>query len=327
MLLSATAAREHAEGLLTDVRRGRDSSAPRAALQRVGVVRQAMGTLVSVQAVHASAAFAEDAIDAAFAEMSRIVPLLDRHDAASPVSHLNDSGRVRDAPRELTALLERARRFHSLTRGAFDVTVKPLLDVAAAGRTSPRAMAEAAELVGTENVALRGREVRFTRAGMGVTLDGIAKGYVVDRMAEALDAHGLQRFLVNAGGDIRAAGGSGDGPWTIGVRDPHSPGELCGLVELTTGAIATSGNYLRRVPHLVDAAARRIANGTASVSVAAPDATTADAIATALFAMGPAEGLWLARLARCECLLVADDGGVVESPRWPSATQRQVDDD
>jgi thiamine biosynthesis lipoprotein len=290
---------------------------------RVGLVRQGMGTLVSVVALHSSGAQAEDAIEAAFAEMGRLAGLLTRHDSASPLAELNALGRLRDAPPELAQLLDRALIFHGLTSGAFDVTVKPMLDLleSSGGKASPQELAEAAELVGAAHVALCGRAVGFDRAGMGVTLDGIAKGYIVDRMADTLAARGIRSFLVNAGGDVRASGGKEGGrPWTIGVRDPANPGALCDVVEITTGAVATSGNYLRQVEHIVDPGAGERARRSASVSVIAREATAADALATALFVVGPAGRLPLVLpLAGCECLVLGPHGESVKSRGWPSS--------
>jgi thiamine biosynthesis lipoprotein len=308
---------------------GPDASFPVAGgSYRVGLVRPAMGTLVSVVVVHSSGAEAEDAIEEAFSEMGRLVRILDRHDASSPLAQLNATGRLRHAPPELAEVLGRALRYHRLTRGAFDVTVKPVMDLLDGGGDEPsaRELARVGELIGAEKLALCGRDVRFGRSGMGVTLDGIAKGFIVDRMAAALAARGIRRFLINAGGDVRAAGGRGNGhPWRIGVRDPANPHGLCDVLEIATGAVATSGNYLRRVRHIVDAATGRPAEGSASVSVTAPEAMAADALATALFVLGPGAGEGLARsVPGCECLVLDPGGRSVRSLGWPGAGRRQV---
>jgi thiamine biosynthesis lipoprotein len=281
-----------------------------------------------VVALHPSRAQAEDSIEAALGEMTRLIGILDRHDSATPLAHLNAAGCLNDAPPELAEVIAAALRYHRLTQGAFDVTVKPLVDLLRATRGEPAAAerAEAAELVGASRLRLDGRRIAFDRSGMGVTLDGIAKGYVVDRMADALARHGVRRFLINAGGDIRARGGRQDGrPWTIGVRDPESPEGLCDVVSMTDGAVATSGNYERPFAHIVDAGAGRSARTSLSVSVSAPEAMSADALATALFVLGPAAGCALARsLPGCECLIVDEAGRSARSPGWSSARAGQV---
>lgn len=287
---------------------------------RVWSVRPSMGTVVSVVVLHSCAGEAEDAIEAAFLEMSRLAGILDRHDPTSPVAQLNSAGRLRDAPPELAEVVGRALHYHRLTRGAFDVTVMPLVDLlrSTGGEPTPAERAEAAELVGAERLRLAGRRLSFDRAGMGVTLDGIAKGYVVDGMAGTLTRHGMRRFLINAGGDIRASGGKEGGrPWTIGVRDPSNPDGLLEVVSLTDGAVATSGNYEKLFAHIVDAEAGRSARCSASVSVSAREAMAADALATAVFVMGPVAGCALAgSLPACECLVVDDAGRTANSPGW-----------
>ncbi len=291
------------------------------ASHRVWIVRPAMGTVVSVVALHSSVAWAEDAIEAAFGEMSRIARILSRHDAGSPVAELNARGRLKDAPPPLTEVVGRALDFHRLTGGAFDVTVKPLVDLASASGGNPAAAerAEAAALVGSEKLRTSGRALSFDRSGMGITLDGIAKGYIVDRMADVLKQHGLSRFLVNAGGDIRAEGGSPSHPWTIGVRDPSRPDEFCDVISLTDGAVATSGNYEKSFAHIIDTGTGRSARASLGVSVQAPDAMAADALATAVFVLGPGAGCRLAQsVAGCECLVIGEAGASASSAGWRS---------
>jgi thiamine biosynthesis lipoprotein len=252
--------------------------------------------------------------------MTRLVGMLSRHDEGTPVAQLNARGRTAGAPPELLALLERARRMYWVTRGVFDVTVQPLVDLfrATRGDPAPVEWAEAAALVGIDRLRVSGRSLRFERSGMGLTLDGIAKGYVVDRMADALRARGVRRFLINAGGDVRAAGGGEGGrPWRIGVRDPLRPDALLEVVALRDGAIATSGNYERAFGHIVDARAGLAPRSSTSASVSAPDATAADALATALFVLGPEKGCGLLDvLSRCSGMVVDGRGRTLRSQRW-----------
>jgi thiamine biosynthesis lipoprotein len=284
--------------------------------------RPAMGTVVSVVALHPSRAQAEDASEAAFGAMSRLIGILDRHDSTTPLAHLNAAGRLDDAPPELAEVIGAALRYHQLSSGAFDVTVQPLVDLlrSSHGQPAPADRECAAGLVGASRLRLDGRRIAFDREGMGVTLDGIAKGYIVDRMADVLARHGIRRFLINGGGDIRARGGKEDGrPWTIGVRDPEDPEGLCDVVSLSDGALATSGNYERPFPHIVDAGDGRASRASQSASVCAPDAMAADALATAVFALGGVAGCRLARsLPGCECLVVDEAGRSARSPGWRS---------
>ena len=162
---------------------------------------------------------------------------------------------------------------------------------------------------------------------MGVTLDGIAKGFIVDRVAESLGGQGLENYLINAGGDIRAAGTKEEKqPWTVAVQDPAKNGEFPDVIHLSDGAVATSGSYEvyfdreRTFHHIVNSRTGRSPNLNASVSVVAPSSMAADALATTAFVMEPDDGLaFIDALRGCECLIIDKDGRELKSKRWKSA--------
>jgi thiamine biosynthesis lipoprotein len=269
-----------------------------------------MGTLVSVSALGRSRDKLEDAIGQAFAEMDRLIAIFSRFETASALTALNDTGRLDGPPPELAHVVSRALRYYTLTQGAFDITVEPLLNPDAD-------IAEALALIGAEHVAASPRAIRLGKEGMGLTLDGIAKGYIVDASARALARGGVRRFLINAGGDIRSSGTRENGrPWTVGVWDPDAPGVFPDVIHLTNAAVATSGKY-ERGDHIVDSATGRSPNHHMSVSVRAPTAMAADALATALFVLDAARGLALVEsLAHCECLMLDSDGRQFRSSGW-----------
>ncbi|MFZ3468028.1 FAD:protein FMN transferase [Streptomyces sp. 4.24] len=135
--------------------------------------------------------------------------------------------------------------------------------------------------------------------GRGLDPCAVVKGWSVQRAAELLTAAGVQRFCLNAGGDIVAAGG----PWRVGIRHPEDAGRLCAALELTDAAVATSGHY-ERGAHILDARTGRPATGLLSLTVVAPTLTEADATATAAFALG-AEGVaWAAGRPHCEVFAI-----------------------
>lgn len=298
---------------------------------KVLYTRPAMGTLVSVTLIADSRDRAATAIAAALGEMDRLIALLSRHDPDSVLSHLNRTGRLIGAPPELMQVVTSALAYHHVSRGAFEMTVTPLLDLvrahgarSAGGPPSGAALAEAAERVGSSHVRVGWRCIGFARAGMAATLDGIAKGYIVDAMAAALERHGVRRYLVNAGGDMRTAGTREDGgPWTVAVRDPAGRGVLPVVVRARRAAVATSGSYELHfrddlsLHHLVDARSGGCRSDVVSVSVVAPAALAADALATSVFVLGPADGIALVdRLRGCACLVIGRDGRQWTSRRW-----------
>jgi thiamine biosynthesis lipoprotein len=311
-----------------------------ATVQLVGG-RPAMGTLVSVSAVGPSADRLDEAIGRAFEEMDRLIALLSRFEPASPVSQLNAAGRLDGAPPEVVRVVRNALDYHAVSGGAFDATVAPLVDLFADrfGRDAPVAptaaeVREALERVGSRHVAVERRRIRFAREGVAVTLDGIAKGYIVDGMARALDRRGVTRYLINAGGDIRTRGAKQPGrPWTIAVRDPSPRATFPDTIHLTDAAVATSGSYEacfdddRAFHHIVSAETGRSPEGVASVSVVAPTAMAADALATGTFVLGPRDGVALIeRLGGCACLIIDRDGRQWRSRGWTSAPPIEGDE-
>jgi thiamine biosynthesis lipoprotein len=287
----------------------------------VSAVRPAMGTLVSVVTIHASEAQTHEAINEAFSEMDRLVGHLSRFDPSSAVSVLNQQGQLTDTPPELGHVVSQALEFYRRSSGAFDITVKPLIELLQSGEPARSEWDAALELVGSTNVEQTGRGLRFKRSGMGITLDGIAKGYIVDRIGTVLQRHGVVNFLINAGGDIRTAGTKESGlPWTVAVQDPLKQDEFPDIIHMKEGAVATSGSYEHRFRHIVDSETGHSPAWSTSVTVTAPTALAADALATALYAMEPTEGSRLiGSLPGCECLNIDNGGKPRKSRGWRSA--------
>ena len=151
-------------------------------------------------------------------------------------------GSIDDAPAELLEVMAQALHYARMSEGAFDPTVAPLHHLYASraergeGLPDAVAVAEALPLVDYEGVRMEGASVELDRPGMSVTLDGIAKGYVVDRTVATLVAAGADRVLVDAGGDIASGGpGSVDEPWTVAVQDPRDEHGTVDLVRLAGG--------------------------------------------------------------------------------------------
>jgi thiamine biosynthesis lipoprotein len=136
--------------------------------------------------------------------------------------------------------------------------------------------------------------------GRGLDPCGVVKGWAGQRAADLLRATGVTEYCLNLGGDIVAAGR----PWSVGIRHPDLPHQLCAVLEVRDGAVATSGTY-ERGHHIVDGRTGRPVRDLVSLTVVADDLTTADAVSTAAFAMG-AEGIAWAD-ARPGCLVFAVD--------------------
>ena len=296
--------------------------APARAVTRLGAPTQQtalfMGTMVSITVACPSSTQAHDAMDLAFAEGRRLEALLTRHDAAAPLGVLNSQGSLRDVPPELLNVWQRAHGICHLTGGAFDATVLPLVRLLES-RSNPEGelelpesdLREALALVDTEAVYAGRDGMRLERQGMGLTLDGIAKGHIVDAMSAVLLRAGCENHLINAGGDILARGHKAPGVfWRVAVEDPEKRGHYPQVLELYNQAIATSGGYEMhydaegRHHHLLDPSTGR-SPVLGSMSVLAATCMQADALATGLSVLPAGEALTLAdSLSGCACGLL-----------------------
>ena len=230
------------------------------------------------------------ALAACVAEIARLEAIFSLYRADSAVCRLNAEGALDAPPLELVELLSRCAAFSERTGGAFDVTVQPLFRRYAEHFARPGAdpagpaVEDVLALVGWRGVEAGPERVAFARPGMAITLNGIAQGYVTDRVAELLRARGMTDVLVDLG-ELRALGRHPDGrPWRTGLAGRTETLELGGglpALAVSSGA-GSPFEPTARLNHLLDPATGRCADPQRLVAVLAPDATTADALATAL---------------------------------------------
>jgi thiamine biosynthesis lipoprotein len=148
---------------------------------------------------------------------------------------------------------------------------------------------------------------------------GLVKGWSVDRSADILHAAGVRNFAVNAGGDMRLSGRALPNPhWTIGIQHPRDRARIAAIVRTTDVAVATSGAYARG-DHVLNPYTRRPPADVLSVTVVGPRLATADAYATAAFAMGGEAGAhWTARLRGYEAMTILADDTVLAMGGFPN---------
>ncbi len=296
-------------------------------LEAERVVRQSqalMGTVVNLTVIASdrrSAAAAEVAVDACLERMAELEAILSRFQESSQVSILNRDGRLKTPHPALLEVIRQAQQISELSSGLFDITILPLLALyqkchAAGGGLPTESEIEAAcRKVDYRKVTMDENGLSLAETGMGITLDGIAKGYIVDQGVGRLVERGFGNVLVEAGGDLVAGGRqSFDRGWEIGVQSPRQMGEqLITRLDVCNEAIATSGDYMQ--PFTIDFAQHHILNpktgrsspALASATVIAPRLALADAIATALMVMEPPKGLELVRELGLRALLVTKD--------------------
>jgi FAD:protein FMN transferase len=148
---------------------------------------------------------------------------------------------------------------------------------------------------------------------------GLVKGWSVDGAAALLDRAGCHNYSINAGGDVRLSGRAVPAfEWRVGIQHPLLKDRLAGVVALCDGAVATSGAY-ERGEHVLDPHTRTPPGSVLSVTITGPDLATADAYATAAFAMGAAGPAWTARLRGYEALTILADRQVLWTRGFPHA--------
>jgi thiamine biosynthesis lipoprotein len=156
-------------------------------------------------------------------------------------------------------------------------------------------------------------------AGGAIDPSGLVKGWAVDRAASILDEAGVRNYAVNVAGDMRLRGRAVPEPcWSVGIQHPLQPHAIATVVEANDLAVATSGAYARG-DHVIDPHTRRPPVGVLSVTITGPELATADAYATAAFAMGEAGVHWTARLHGYEAMTILADERVLSTPGFPSA--------
>ena len=268
---------------------------------------EAMGTRVTLSIWEADED-APRAAAAALAEFSRIDALMTDWDEDSDVSRINQAAGegAAQVDDEVFSIIRRAVSASRKTGGAFDVTVGAFrglwrFDEDIEEAVPPDEDIEArAELVDYERIQLgEDRRISLAEDGMRITLGGIAKGYAVDRAVSILRERGVDDFVLQAGGDLYVSGTRGPRAWRVGVRDPRGARHAYfAVAELEDAAFSTSGDYERgfvkdgeRYHHILDPDTGRPARSSRSVTVLADDALTADIWSTALFVMGPKDGL------------------------------------
>lgn len=296
--------------------------------------RTLMQTSVSVNVFSADPNGARRAIEAAFDRMAAVAAILTRFDPRSPVARLNREGHLTDPPYHMRKVVGHALELSAETDGDFDITVEPVLDYYL-GLPRPvtldsnlrRIVAEREACVGYKSIAFDGAAIRFARSGMGITLDGIAKGYVVDQGIAALRQAGIGDALIDAGGDIRAiARADGKRSWNVGIVDPQQANRVAAVVRVSNAALSTSGNYQvfftadRRVFHIINPHTGYSPTRYSSVTVVASEAIESDALGVAAFSMDLPRLREVMAARRAEWLAFSWDGAT----RWRSQDLPQV---
>jgi thiamine biosynthesis lipoprotein len=268
---------------------------------------------------------AREALDSAREEIERLDALWSVARPGSEIFALNRDGRAEVSP-ETADIIKTASEVSAETGGALDITVYPA--VKAWGFTTDSAavppegaLRGAMPLVDYRAVAVAGQAVELGD-GMEIDLGAIAKGYASQRAVEIFAERGVASGIVSLGGNVQVLGSKpGGSPWAVAIQDPENMERYAGVLEVSNGAVITSGVYQRyfeedgvRYHHIIDPATCRPAvSGLLSVTVVAPDGARADALSTALLVMGEKAAVahWRGGGYEFDMILITESGDVV----------------
>ena len=254
------------------------------------------------------AELALDQVERVFIEMET---LSNRFDAKSQVYQLNQKagkGPVVVNP-DLIEMVNIALQWTERTQGAFNILIGSAMDLWGVGAENPRVpeeeeIAAVLPLMDCSKIIVDvGNSTLFlSQAGMVMDLGGVAKGYAVDQAVLILQSMGIKDLVIDAGSNVYTLGRRGDdSPWKIGVQDPRHPEEVVALLEVSNAALASSGDYQRYFEragilyhHILDPATGYPARGSTGTTVIMQSAVEADILSTALFVLGPEQGIALA---------------------------------
>jgi len=296
-------------------------------LIRVEQTEPLLGTTVTITVLHEDYQKAKEAVEEAFAEIKRIETLMSTYINTSEVSILNNKGLIKNASADLIFVIKKSLYYSDISNGAFDITVQPILELYRNSffkKGMPPTGDEinkTLKLVNYRRIFVKGKTIFFSKKGMKITLGGIAKGYAIDSAIRILKQHGISHALVNAGGDMRAIGmKDAKKPWTIALQNPRDKKDVLAVIPLNNKAVATSGDYERyfeptkKFHHIVNPKTGYSATELISVTIVSSSAIDADALATAVFVLGPEEGMKLINtLNDTEGLLITKDREIITS--------------
>ena len=270
-------------------------------------------------------------IDMAISEITRIEKLISSWDENSQTSEINRNSGIKPVKvdPELFDLIQRGIGISKLTDGAFDISYASMdkiwkFDGSMTVMPSEDSIKASVAKVGYHNIILdkENHTVFLKLEGMKIGFGAIGKGYAADRAKELLKSKGVVAGIINASGDMNTWGKQPDGKeWKVAITNPMDKNKVFALLPITNGAVVTSGNYEKyvtfndiRYTHIIDPRSGYPATGIISVTVFAPKAELADALATSVFVMGIEVGLnRIEQLPQVECIIIDDKGNIITS--------------
>ncbi|MBL0685228.1 FAD:protein FMN transferase [Aquimarina mytili] len=287
-----------------------------------------MGSRFEITVVASDHSKTDIYIDLAIEEIRRIEKLISSWDENSQTSEINRNAGIRPikVDQELFDIINRSLKISRLTDGAFDISYASMdkiwkFDGSMSSMPLKETIKKSVLKVGYENIVLNTERntVFLKHPGMKIGFGAIGKGYAADMAKKLLVQKGVSAGIINASGDMNTWGKQPNGSdWKVAITNPLDKSKAFALLPIKEGAVVTSGNYEKfvvfndkRYSHIIDPRTGYPSFGIISVSVFAPKAELADALATSIFVMGKETGInRVNQLPKVECIIIDDKGGI-----------------
>ncbi len=290
-----------------------------------------MGSRMDITVVVEDSVAAEQYIDIAVEEISRIEKLISSWDPDSQTSLINKNAGIRPVKvdQELFNLIQRSIQISKVTDGAFDISYASMdkvwrFDGSMKQMPMEEDIRNSVERVGFKNIVLNSSDhtVFLKKQGMKIGFGAIGKGYAADKAKELLISKGVKAGIINASGDMNTWGTQTNGDeWKVAITNPMDKNKAFALLPVYNSAVVTSGDYEKyvsfngvRYSHIIDPRTGYPATGIISATVFAPKAEMADALATSIFVMGIDTGInRINQIPNVECIIIDDKGKIHNS--------------
>jgi FAD:protein FMN transferase len=295
-------------------------------------IQKLMGNRFEISVVSEDENWANERIENAISEISRIEQLLTTFKPDSQTNLINDNAGIKPVrvDKEVFDLIQRSLKISNLTQGAFDITYGSIdkslwnFDIKMTSLPDKETAKNMVKLIDYQKVILNqnNNSVFLKEEGMRIGFGGIGKGYAAEMAKQLMIKEGVKSGVVNASGDLTTWGNQPDGKqWTIGIADPNHKNKTFSSLNISNMAVATSGDYEKfvmiggkRYSHTINPKTGLPVTGIKSVTIIAPNAELADSLATPVTVMGVKVGLDLInQIKGIACVIIDDNDKVFTS--------------
>jgi thiamine biosynthesis lipoprotein len=276
-----------------------------------------MGSVVEIQIINKDTLKAVEAVNNAFDELARISNKYSTFISGNFMDTMNNTFTNIKIDRETYYLLKLCDFAYKATDGTFDAALGNLIKLAGFEQGKPQMPTQkqidsVRALTGWKHIDLSDSLLLKRTAKVKINFGGIGDGYSLDRAAAIIKSYGIDTFMINAGGEVRANGKI----WNIGIQHPRKSCKYLGVMQLKNKSVSTSGDYEKysentgqRFCHIMDPRTGKPCDNSQAVTIIADKGIVADALATGIFVLGPVDGMKAIRkLKNVECLIVDKNG-------------------